>query len=56
MKINTVSVKTFLLPLQGVGGLGLSLSYDIVVKGHGGTISVVTQRCDFTEFIVSLPL
>jgi len=37
-------------------GLGLSLSYDIVVKGHGGTISVVTQRCDFTEFIVSLPL
>jgi signal transduction histidine kinase len=37
-------------------GLGLSLSYDIVVKGHGGTLGLIPQRCDFTEFIVSLTL
>jgi two-component system, NtrC family, sensor kinase len=36
-------------------GLGLSLSYDIVVKQHGGTIEVDTVPGEFTEFIVSLP-
>ena len=36
-------------------GLGLSLSYDIVVKQHGGTIEVVTEPGDFTEFIIVLP-
>jgi len=37
-------------------GLGLSLSYDIVVKGHGGTVTVYTKENEFTEFIVSLPM
>jgi two-component system NtrC family sensor kinase len=37
-------------------GLGLSLSNDIVVNGHGETTSVITQRWDFTKFIISLPL
>jgi signal transduction histidine kinase len=37
-------------------GLGLSLSYDIVVKGHGGTITVNTKENEFTEFTVSLPV
>jgi two-component system NtrC family sensor kinase len=37
-------------------GLGLSLSYDIVVKGHGGSITVDTKEGEFTEFTVSLPL
>jgi len=37
-------------------GLGLSLSYDIVVKGHGGSIDVDTKEGEFTEFIVHLPL
>ena len=37
-------------------GLGLSLSYDIVVKGHGGTIEVNTKEGGFTEFVVTLPL
>jgi two-component system NtrC family sensor kinase len=37
-------------------GLGLSLSYDIVVKGHGGTINVDTKENEFTEFTVSLPI
>jgi two-component system NtrC family sensor kinase len=37
-------------------GLGLSLSYDIVVKGHGGTITVDTKEGEFTEFTVTLPV
>jgi len=37
-------------------GLGLSLSYDIVVKGHGGNIEVDTKIGEYTEFIVTLPL
>jgi two-component system, NtrC family, sensor kinase len=36
-------------------GLGLSLSHDIVVKQHGGTIDVVTEAGRFTEFVVTLP-
>ncbi|MFI5160218.1 MAG: sensor histidine kinase [Sphingobacteriales bacterium] len=37
-------------------GLGLSLSYDMVVKGHGGKIDVNTKEGEFTEFIVTLPI
>ena len=37
-------------------GLGLSLSYDIVTKGHGGTLTVASQPGGGTEFIISLPL
>jgi two-component system NtrC family sensor kinase len=37
-------------------GLGLSLSYDIIVKGHGGKINVDTAEGEFTEFTISLPL
>jgi PAS domain S-box-containing protein len=36
-------------------GLGLSMSHDIVVKQHGGTIDVVTEPGSFTEFIITLP-
>ena len=36
-------------------GLGLSLSYDIVTKGHGGTLTVISQEGEFTEFIIALP-
>ena len=36
-------------------GLGLSMSHDIVVKQHGGTIDVVTESGSFTEFIITLP-
>ena len=36
-------------------GLGLSLSHDIVVKQHGGTIDVETTPGAFTEFILTLP-
>lgn len=37
-------------------GLGLSLSYDIVTKGHGGTLEVETVAGFFTEFTLTLPL
>jgi signal transduction histidine kinase len=36
-------------------GLGLSMSHDIVVKQHGGSISVDSEPGAFTEFIVTLP-
>jgi two-component system, NtrC family, sensor kinase len=36
-------------------GLGLSMSHDIVVKQHGGTIEVETEQGAFTEFRVVLP-
>ena len=36
-------------------GLGLSMSHDIVVKQHGGTIDVDTEAGLFTEFIITLP-
>ncbi|QJW90188.1 tetratricopeptide repeat protein [Spirosoma taeanense] len=37
-------------------GLGLSLSYDIITKGHGGTLTVDTKEGEFTEFIITLPV
>ena len=37
-------------------GLGLSLSYDIVVKGHGGTLDIVSKEGEGAEFTVSLPI
>jgi signal transduction histidine kinase len=36
-------------------GLGLSLSYDIVVQGHDGTLEVESQEGNYTEFVVRLP-
>ncbi len=37
-------------------GLGLSLTYDMVVKGHGGSINVNSTEGEGSEFIISLPL
>ncbi|AHY51971.1 GAF domain-containing protein [Bradyrhizobium japonicum] len=36
-------------------GLGLSMSHDIIVKQHGGTIDVDTRPGEFTEFTIRLP-
>ena len=36
-------------------GLGLSLSYDIITKGHGGEIRVNTKENKGTEFTIVLP-
>ena len=37
-------------------GLGLSLAYDIVTKGHGGELKVETKKGEGTSFIVQLPV
>lgn len=39
---------------QGTG-LGLSLSYDIVTKGHGGEMKVETKEGEGTTFIINFP-
>jgi ligand-binding sensor domain-containing protein/signal transduction histidine kinase len=36
-------------------GLGLSLSYDIITKGHGGELNVESEEGVFTEFSIRLP-
>ena len=36
-------------------GLGLSLSYDIVVQEHKGELQVDTKEGTFTEFVIHLP-
>jgi signal transduction histidine kinase len=36
-------------------GLGLSMSHDIIVKQHGGSIDVETEPGQFTEFTIVLP-
>jgi signal transduction histidine kinase len=40
---------------QGTG-LGLSLAYDIVTKGHGGELKVETEEGKGTAFIINLPM
>lgn len=40
---------------QGTG-LGLSLSYDIITKGHAGTLEVESTEGEGTKFIITLPL
>lgn len=37
-------------------GLGLSLSYDIVVKGHGGKLYADTKEGSYSEFTLNLPI
>ncbi len=37
-------------------GLELSLTYDMVVKGHGAGIQVETQKGVGSEFIITLPI
>lgn len=36
-------------------GLGLSLSYDIIVKGHGGSLTVESDESVGTTFFIRLP-
>ena len=40
---------------QGTG-LGLSLAYDIITKGHGGELKVDTKEGEGTEFTIQLPI
>ncbi len=40
---------------KGNTGLGLSLSYDIVTQGHGGTLEVQGSEGEGATFIITLP-
>lgn len=40
---------------QGTG-LGLSMSYDIISKGHGGTLTVMNNEGEGAEFMICLPI
>jgi signal transduction histidine kinase len=40
---------------QGTG-LGLSLAYDIITKGHGGSIEVVSNEGEGSTFSIQLPI
>jgi signal transduction histidine kinase len=37
-------------------GLGLSMAYDIVTKGHGGTLDVESEEGQGATFVVRLPV
>ena len=37
-------------------GLGLSMSYDIITKGHGGTLTVESEEGEGSEFTITLPI
>lgn len=37
-------------------GLGLTLSQNIIVEQHGGSLAFTTQDGEYTEFIIKLPL
>jgi signal transduction histidine kinase len=37
-------------------GLGLSLAYDIITKGHGGELNVATKEGEGSEFSIVLPI
>ena len=39
---------------QGTG-LGLSLAFDIIIKGHGGTLDVNSTDGEGTEFVITIP-
>lgn len=41
-------------PGEGTG-LGLSLCFDMVVRSHGGTLSVKSREGEFSEFTIRLP-
>ncbi len=40
---------------QGTG-LGLSMSYDIVTQGHGGTLEILSAKGDGSAFVLNLPI
>ena len=37
-------------------GLSLSLSYDIITKGHGGELKVDIKEGEYAGFVIQLPI
>jgi len=71
MNKKPLSPKIFCSPFRGLGGmqpffttkptgegtgLELSLTYDMVVKGHGGSILVNSVEGEGSEFTILLPV
>lgn len=55
--INRIFEPFFTTKPTGQGtGLGLSMSYDIVTKSHGGDLKVETKKGEGTTFIITLPI
>jgi two-component system NtrC family sensor kinase len=56
--INKKIIQSFFttIPAGEGTGLGLSLSYDMVVKGHRGNIQVNSIEGEGSEFIIKLPI
>ncbi|GAO42734.1 ATP-binding protein [Flavihumibacter petaseus] len=55
--LNKIFQPFFTTKPTGVGtGLGLSLSYDIITKGHGGELFVQSKEGEYAEFVVRLPV
>ncbi|HUF10938.1 MAG TPA: two-component regulator propeller domain-containing protein [Rhodothermales bacterium] len=55
--IDKIFVPFFTTKPTGSGtGLGLSLSYDIIVQGHGGTLSVEKTPGGGATFVITVPL
>ena len=55
--VNKIFQPFFTTKPTGQGtGLGLSLSYDIITKGHNGTLEVDTTSGLGSEFIIQLPV
>jgi two-component system, NtrC family, sensor kinase len=55
--INKIFQPFFTTKPTGEGtGLGLSLSYDIITKGHGGSLEVDTTEGVGSEFTIKLPI
>ncbi|KUG06648.1 ATP-binding protein [Solirubrum puertoriconensis] len=48
----------FLTPAAATehANLGLSLSHDLIVQGHHGTLSLSSQEGHYTEYLITLPL